>query len=82
MQVVPIKRWISNVRCLHFLLDDSKRLVKGIWSIIFSIPVIVFVMFEKNPQLIITYTGSLCGTFILFLFPVALVYYVRKAKID
>jgi len=52
--------------------------VKGIWSIIFSLPVIVIVMFERNPQVLISYTGGICGPFILFLIPVTLVYFGRK----
>lgn len=52
--------------------------MKGIWSIIFSIPVIVLVCFFKNPQVIVTYTGGICGTFILFLFPVGLVTFARR----
>jgi len=52
--------------------------VKGIWSIIFSIPVIVLVCFIKNPQKLVTYTGGICGTLILFIFPVALVNFSRK----
>lgn len=52
--------------------------MKGIWSIIFSIPVIVLVCFIKNPQKLVTYTGGICGTLILFIFPVALVNFTRK----
>ena len=78
MQVVPIKRWIRNWGHCLFLLEDHRRSVKGVWSIIFSLPVIVIVMFVRNPQVLLTYTGGICGTFILFLFPIALVWYGRK----
>ena len=78
MQVVPVKRWIRSSGCCLFLLDDHKRLVKGIWSIIFTIPVIVIVMFERDPQVMISYTGGICGPFILFLIPTTLVMYGRK----
>ena len=39
---------------------------------------IVLVCFFKNPQVIVTYTGGICGTFILFLFPVTLVSFARR----
>ena len=78
MQVVPVKRWIRNSGCCQFLLEDHKRSVKGIWSIIFSIPVIIIVMFERDPQVMISYTGGICGPFILFLIPVTLVWYGRR----
>lgn len=78
MQVVPVKRWIRSWGHLTFLLDDHKRSVKGIWSIIFTIPVIVIVMFERDPQVMISYTGGICGPFILFLIPATLVLYGRK----
>ena len=77
MQVVPVKRWIRNSGCCKILLDDHRRLVKGIWSIIFTIPVIVIVMFERDPQVMISYTGGICGPFILFLIPCTLVWYGR-----
>jgi Mn2+/Fe2+ NRAMP family transporter len=56
--------------------------VKGIWSIIISIPVIIFVFFYRNPQAIITYTGGFCGVFILFLFPVFLWHSAKKKNIE
>ncbi len=77
MQVVPVKRWIRQGGYGLFLLEDHKRSVKGIWSIIFIIPVIIIVMFERNPQVMISYTGGICGPFILFLIPVTLVMYGR-----
>ena len=78
MQVVPVKRWIRQWGCCKFLLDDHKRSVKGIWSIIFTIPVIIIVMFERDPQVMISYTGGICGPFILFLIPITLTWYGRK----
>jgi len=78
MQVVPVKRWLKDWGCCQILLQDHRRLVKGLWSIIFSIPCIVIVMFIRKPQVMVTYTGGICGTFILFLFPLALVYFGRK----
>ena len=78
MQVVPVKRWIRQCGCCKFLLDDHKRSVKGVWAIIFSLPVIVIVMFERDPQVLISYTGGICGPFILFLIPITLVMYGRQ----
>ena len=59
-------------------VQDHRRLVKGIWSIIFSIPVVIIVMFERDPQVMISYTGGICGPMILFLIPVTLVWYGRR----
>jgi heme A synthase len=56
--------------------------VKGVWSIIISIPVIIIVIFEKNPQEFITYTGGICGTFILFFIPLTLVWHARNKKLE
>ena len=53
-------------------------MVKGVWSFIFSIPAIVIVLFTRNPQALVTYTGGICGTCILFLFPLILVHDARK----
>jgi hypothetical protein len=39
-------------------------------------------MFTRNPQAIVTYTGGIAGTFILFLFPITLVAYARKTERD
>ena len=79
MQVIPVKRWIKDIGCCKILLEDHRRLVKGLWSIIFSIPAIVVVMFVKNPQAMVTYTGGFGGTFILLLIPMALVVSGRRA---
>ena len=35
-------------------------------------------MFERDPQVMISYTGGICGPFILFLIPVTLTWYGRK----
>lgn len=39
-------------------------------------------MFLKDPQAMVTYTGGICGTFILFLIPVTLTAYGRSSGID
>jgi glycerol uptake facilitator-like aquaporin len=43
-----------------------------------SIPAIIIVCLTKNPQIIVTYTGGICGTFILFIIPVSLVLFARQ----
>ena len=35
-------------------------------------------MFERDPQVMISYTGGICGPFILFLIPITLTWYGRK----
>lgn len=53
-------------------------MVKGVWSAIVSIPAIIIVLFTRNPQLIVTYTGGICGTFILLIVPVTLIIFARQ----
>jgi len=53
-------------------------MVKGVWSFIVSIPAIIIVCLTKNPQVIVTYTGGICGTFILLIIPTTLVLYARN----
>ena len=43
---------------------------------------IVIVLFFQKPQVFITYTGGICGTFILFLIPVTLVYHARIRELE
>lgn len=52
-------------------------MVKGVWSAIVSIPAIIIVCFTRNPQVIVTYTGGICGTFILFIIPCTLLLFAR-----
>ena len=80
LQVVPLKRWIREIGCCKILLEDHRRSVKGLWSFIFSIPAIIIVLFVRNPQTLVTYTGGICGTFILFLIPLTLVSYGRTSR--
>lgn len=84
MEVIPIKKWLSrsdNAIC-KFLLEDQRKIVKGIWSIIISIPVLCIVIPYSDPQTFITYTGGICGTFILLIFPLTLVWHARKKDIE
>lgn len=48
LDALPIKKWIEQSgRCL-FLLEDHKNWVKGVWSLILSIPVFCVVFFTRN----------------------------------
>jgi amino acid permease len=78
LDVVPIKPYLRRKNCCLFLLDDHKNTVKGIWSIILSIPVFIIVLLTRDVQFLVTYTGGFCGTFILLIFPALLVWYARK----
>jgi hypothetical protein len=52
MQVLPIKLFLAkrkNSSIAQFLLQDDRKIVKGIWSIIISIPVIIIVLFYQKP---------------------------------
>ena len=82
LEVLPIKKWIRNSgRCL-FLLDDHKNSIKGLWSIILTIPVLIVVMFFRDVQILVTYTGGICGAFIMLLFPAIMVSYARTFKVE
>ena len=54
--------------------------MKGVWAAIFSLPPLIAVFFVRDPQVIVTYTGGIAGTFILFIFPLTLVYFARKRE--
>jgi hypothetical protein len=56
--------------------------VKGVWSFFVSIPVIIVVLLYRKPQVFITYTGGICGVFIMFLFPLTILYYARKKNFE
>lgn len=80
MQVLPIKRWLSayDNACCRFLIQDKRYDVKGVWSIIVLIPAFIITCCTRNPQVIVTYTGGIGGTFILFIFPVTLFLYAKN----
>lgn len=47
--------------------------IKGFWSFVLQIPVILITSFYRNPQVMLTYTGGLCGAFILMIIPLMIV---------
>lgn len=80
MQILPIKEFLGRYdnACCRFLIQDKRFDVKGVWSMIISIPAVIIVLFTKNPQVIVTYTGGICGTFMLLIFPVTFFLYAKK----
>lgn len=78
LDVIPVKIWIKKYnRCLC-LLDDHKKSVKGLWSCILTIPVVLIVLITRDVQDMVTYTGGFCGAFMLIMMPVIFVFYARK----
>jgi len=77
LDVIPVKRWLRKKRCCLCLLKDYKNSIKGLWSIILTIPVVCVVLFYRDVQTLVTYTGGFCGSFILLIIPSTMVYYAR-----
>ena len=80
LDVLPIKKWLKDANICLFLLEDHKNSIKGIWSIILSIPVFIIVFLTRDVQTLVTYTGGLCGACILLIFPAILVWFSRKSN--
>ena len=72
MDVIPIKQYLKRKNCCHFLIQDHRNVVKGVWSIILSLPVFAVVLVYRDVQTLISWTGGFCGGFILLLFPAIL----------
>ena len=82
LDALPIKRWIKNSgRCL-WLLEDHRNLIKGVWSIILSIPVFAVVLTYREVQNMVTISGGICGSFILLIIPATVVYYARRLDLE
>ena len=77
LDFLPIKKFIRRRRICLCLLHDHKKIIKGIWSIILSIPVFCIVLVYRDVQEMVTYTGGLCDAFILLIIPAILAYYAR-----
>jgi hypothetical protein len=80
LDVIPVKPFIRKKKRCMCLLDDHKNSIKGLWSIILSIPVFIVVFLTRDVQALVTYTGGFCGTFILLIFPSILVWYARRKQ--
>jgi len=78
LEVLPIKAFLRRNNIFLWLLDDHKPMIKGLWSIILTIPVIGIVSWYRNVQTLVTYTGGFCGAFILLIIPVTMVMYARQ----
>jgi len=48
LDVIPVKRWLRERNMLLFLLDDHKNSIKGLWSCILTIPVLVIVCLTRD----------------------------------
>ena len=82
LDALPIKKWVEKSgRCL-FLLEDDKKWVKGVWSIILSIPVFVVVMFTRDVQQLVSFSGGVAGSFVLLVIPAVLAWKARKTDIE
>mmetsp|Transcript_972 Transcript_972/g.1737 ORF Transcript_972/g.1737 Transcript_972/m.1737 type:complete len:217 (+) Transcript_972:1030-1680(+) len=80
LDVIPVKAFLKKRNCCTFLLQDHRNVVKGVWSIILSLPVFIVVLVTQDVQGLITYTGGFCGAFIMLIFPTMLVQYGRRMK--
>lgn len=60
------------------LLNMKSYWIKGFWSFIIQIPVIIITLFYRNPQTILLYTGGVCATFIMMIIPLILIQGVRR----
>ena len=80
LDVLPIKPFIRRKKRCLCLLDDHKNHIKGLWSLILSIPVFIVVMLTREVQELVTYTGGFCGSFILLIFPAWLVIFARNSE--
>ena len=58
------------------------RLKKGLWSFGLSVPVIIFTMFYRDVQVLITYIGGFTGMVILLLIPALFVQGARKLNFE
>ena len=82
LDAIPVKPYLRRKGKCLWLLEDHKKSVKGMWSIILTIPVLAIVCFYRNPQVMVTYTGGICGAFILLIIPATLVAYSRTHKAE
>ena len=62
------------------LTQDHRNFVKGIWSIIMSIPVIFVVIYCRNVQEFVTYTGGFVGSGVILTIPSVFVHFARKTQ--
>lgn len=80
-EALNLKPKLRRIGVPESLLGNSLR-VKGFWSFILLIPVFIFTLFYRKPQVILTYTGGLCGTFMLMIFPLVFIVGSRAKKAE
>lgn len=78
LEVLPIKQYLRQKKRCLWLLEDHRNVVKGVWSIILTIPVISIVTWYRDVQVLVTYTGGVCGSFILLIIPAIVVGFARN----
>jgi len=71
-EALKLGTFLRKIGVPESLLGNSIK-VKGFWSFILLIPVFIFTLFYRKPQVILTYTGGLCGTFMLMIFPLVFI---------
>ena len=52
------------------------------WSCILSIPVFCVVLFYRDVQQLVSFSGGVCGAFVLLVIPALFVYNARKFGIE
>lgn len=82
LDALPIKRIIKKRGCCLCLLDDHKNLIKGLWSLILSVPVFCVVLFYRDVQNLVTISGGIFGTLILLIIPATVAYFARKMDLE
>ena len=77
LDVIPIKQYLRNRNKCLFLIDDNKNYIKGVWSIIISIPVVIIIVFYHNISSLVTCVDPFLGSAISLTIPCILVYFAR-----
>ena len=80
-EALNLKPKLRKIGIPESLLGNTNK-VKGFWAIILFIPVFIFTLFYRKPQVILTYTGGLCGTFMLMIFPLVFIVGSRRKNAE
>ena len=82
LDALPFKRWIEKAGCCLCLLNDKSNNIKGLWSIILSIPVFGVVLFYRKVQDLVAISGGIFGAFILLIIPGLLSCFARRRNME
>jgi hypothetical protein len=82
LDALPLKKWVEKAGCCLCLLNDKSNMVKGLWSIILSIPVFCIVLFYRKVQDLVAISGGIFGAFILLIIPGTLLFFARRNKLE